>query len=131
MKNPNKKCLESDCLLIVAEELILFQLLFVIVLIVAFTFFFILFAETELSKFLSSKGEKKGPGWLEKCRSLVMKSLSSIPDLAKGTGESCLLLLLSASFNTLLFKTLFTLMYSILVLGQFVTHILAWSLDNQ
>ncbi|PVD21206.1 hypothetical protein C0Q70_19375 [Pomacea canaliculata] len=41
--------------------------------------------ETELSKFLSSKGEKKGPGWLEKCRSLVMKSLSSIPDLAKGT----------------------------------------------
>ncbi|KAK7505391.1 hypothetical protein BaRGS_00003553 [Batillaria attramentaria] len=40
--------------------------------------------ETELTKFLSSKGEKRGPVWLEKCRSLLHKMLTTKPEQAKG-----------------------------------------------
>ncbi|XP_070203121.1 protein broad-minded-like isoform X1 [Littorina saxatilis] len=40
--------------------------------------------ETELTKFLATKGEKRGSAWLDKCRILFAKMLTTKPDQTKG-----------------------------------------------
>ncbi|XP_076469965.1 protein broad-minded-like isoform X2 [Babylonia areolata] len=40
--------------------------------------------ETELTKFLSTKGDKRGAAWLDKCRVLFAKMLTTKPDQTKG-----------------------------------------------
>ena len=67
-------CCLSDC----SPSLMLLNFLFFIFL------FFI--TETELTKFLSTKGEKRGSAWMDKCRVLFVKMLTTKPDQTKGAG---------------------------------------------